>query len=123
VPIERPATRASDLLLFFSSATNRISMPLNTLALPANSNFAATLVRIWARIRTSQFWMVAIAFILRVGWILVAHTYQFKSTEHNFSFGWEMGRIGAALASGQASAILLGRRLGPRLGCRPSTPI
>ena len=41
-----------------------------------------------------------IAFFLRVGWILVGHTYKFKSTENNFGFGWEMGRIGAAVASG-----------------------
>jgi 4-amino-4-deoxy-L-arabinose transferase-like glycosyltransferase len=54
----------------------------------------------WNRIRTSQFWMVAIALFLRVGWILVGHTYKFKTAEDNFSFGWEMGRIGAAIASG-----------------------
>ena len=54
----------------------------------------------WAHIRTSQFWMVAIALLLRVGWIVVGHTYKFKSLEQNFSFGWEMGRIGAAIASG-----------------------
>ena len=58
------------------------------------------LVKIWAHIRTSQFWMVAIALFLRVGWIVVGHTYKFKSLEENFNFGWEMGRIGAAVASG-----------------------
>jgi 4-amino-4-deoxy-L-arabinose transferase-like glycosyltransferase len=122
VPIVRPATRASDLLLFFSSATNRISMPLNTLALPANSNFAATLAGIWARIRTSQFWMVAIAFILRVGWIIVAHTYKFKSTENNFSFGWEMGRIGAAIVSGQGFSNPFGAQTGPTAWVSPLYP-
>src|SRR5580700_2292619 len=54
----------------------------------------------WAHIRTSQFWMVAIALLLRVGWILIGHTYKFKSQEQNFGFGFEMGRIGAAIASG-----------------------
>ena len=97
-------------------------MPLNTLALPANSNFAATLVRIWARIRTSQFRMVAIAFILRVGWILVAHTYKFKSTENNFSFGWEMGRIGAAIASGQGFSNPFGAQTGPTAWVSPLYP-
>jgi 4-amino-4-deoxy-L-arabinose transferase-like glycosyltransferase len=58
------------------------------------------LLNTWARIRTSQFWMVAIALLLRVGWILVGHTYKFKSQEQNFGFGFEMGRIGAAIASG-----------------------
>src|SRR5580658_2767051 len=54
----------------------------------------------WARIRTSQFWMVAIALFLRVGWIIAGHTYKFKTADDNFGFGWEMGRIGAAIASG-----------------------
>jgi 4-amino-4-deoxy-L-arabinose transferase-like glycosyltransferase len=54
----------------------------------------------WARIRTSQLWMVAVALFLRVGWIVAAHTYKFEHIEDNFGFGWEMGRIGAAIASG-----------------------
>jgi 4-amino-4-deoxy-L-arabinose transferase-like glycosyltransferase len=54
----------------------------------------------WRRIRTSQFWMVAIALFLRVGWIIVGHTYKFKSQDQNFGFGFEMGRIAAAIASG-----------------------
>ncbi len=44
--------------------------------------------------------MVAIALFLRIGWIIVGHTYKFKPTDHNFGFGWEMGRIAAAIASG-----------------------
>jgi len=56
--------------------------------------------RTWAQIRTSQFWMVAIALFLRVGWIIAGHTYKFKSQDQNFGFGFEMGRIGAAIASG-----------------------
>ena len=56
---------------------------------------------IWCRIRTSLFWMVAIAVFLRIGWIIVGHTYRFKTSDHNFAFGWEMGRIAAAIARGQ----------------------
>lgn len=55
----------------------------------------------WSRMRTAQFWMVAIALLLRVGWILLGHTYKFKSADNNFGFGWEMGRIAASIASGQ----------------------
>ncbi len=44
--------------------------------------------------------MVAIGAFLRIGWIIVGHTYKFKTADHNFGFGWEMGRIGAAIASG-----------------------
>src|ERR1700736_782461 len=58
------------------------------------------LLNAWGRIRTSLWWMVAIALLLRVGWIVIGHTYKFKSTDDNFSFGWEMGRIAASLASG-----------------------
>jgi len=57
--------------------------------------------RWWSRACTSFFWMVAVAFALRFGWIVIAHTYKFKTFDDNFSFGWEMGRIGRALAQGQ----------------------
>jgi 4-amino-4-deoxy-L-arabinose transferase-like glycosyltransferase len=67
----------------------------------------------WARIRTSTLWMVAIALFLRVGWILVGHTYKFKAADQNFGFGWEMGRIGAAIASGRGFGDPFGPATGP----------
>ncbi|MGA7217096.1 MAG: glycosyltransferase family 39 protein [Candidatus Sulfotelmatobacter sp.] len=67
----------------------------------------------WRKIRTSQFWMVAIALALRIGWIIVGHTYKFKSAENNFGFGWEMGRIGAAIASGRGFSDPFGPPTGP----------
>ncbi len=67
----------------------------------------------WDHIRTSQFWMVAIALSLRIGWILVGHTYKFKSTDDNFGFGWEMGRIGASIASGHGFSNPFGPATGP----------
>ena len=57
--------------------------------------------RWWSKARTSFFWMVFVAFALRFGWIVVAHTYRFKTFDDNFSFGWEMGRIGRSLVQGQ----------------------
>lgn len=71
------------------------------------------LLRAWSDIRTSQFWMVAIALFLRVGWIIVGHTYKFKASENNFGFGWEMGRIGAAIASGRGFSDPFGALTGP----------
>jgi 4-amino-4-deoxy-L-arabinose transferase-like glycosyltransferase len=53
------------------------------------------------RARTSFFWMVVFALALRLGIILIGHTYRFRTHDANFSFGWEMGRIGRSLASGQ----------------------
>ncbi len=71
------------------------------------------LASMWAQVRTSQFWMVAIALFLRMGWIVVGHTYKFKSAENNFGFGWEMGRIGAAVASGRGFSDAFGAPTGP----------
>jgi len=62
------------------------------------------LERWWAQARTSFSWMVAVAFLLRLGLILLNHTYKFKPVDNDFSFGFEMGRIGRAIASGRGFA-------------------
>jgi 4-amino-4-deoxy-L-arabinose transferase-like glycosyltransferase len=62
------------------------------------------LPRMWRQMRTSFPWMVAIAFGIRVLCILLMHTYKVRTTEDNFGFGWEMGRIGASIASGHGFA-------------------
>jgi 4-amino-4-deoxy-L-arabinose transferase-like glycosyltransferase len=80
---------------------------------PNRESIPTWLVSAWLDIRTSQFWMVAIALFLRVGWILLGHTYKFKNTENNFGFGWEMGRIGAAIASGHGFSNAFGPPTGP----------
>ena len=67
----------------------------------------------WSRMRISPFWIAAIALTLRVGWIIVGHTYKFRTTDNHFSFGWEMGRIGAALASGRGFSDPFGPPTGP----------
>jgi len=69
--------------------------------------------RWWSRARTSFFWMVLIAFALRLGLILIAHTYKFKAYDHDFSFGWEMGRIGRAIATGRGFADPFDGQTGP----------
>jgi 4-amino-4-deoxy-L-arabinose transferase-like glycosyltransferase len=71
------------------------------------------MLQAWARIRSSPRWIVTIALFLRVGWIVIGHTYKFKSTEANFGFGWEMGRIGASLASGHGFSSPFGPSTGP----------
>ena len=66
--------------------------------------------RWWAHARTSLFWIVIVAFGVRFGYIVIGHTYRFRSdkkilaqpvNERNFDFGFEMGRIGRSLAEGQ----------------------
>ncbi len=69
--------------------------------------------RWWGQAKTSFFWMVAVAFALRFGWIIVAHTYKFKALDDNFSFGWEMGRIGRSLAQGQGFSNPFNAATGP----------
>lgn len=67
----------------------------------------------WGAARTSAFWMFAIAFLLRLAYILIAHTYKFKPDQSDFGFGYEMGRIGRALAMGRGFADPFGPQTGP----------
>ncbi|MEY2411825.1 MAG: hypothetical protein QOD84_431, partial [Acidobacteriaceae bacterium] len=53
--------------------------------------------------------MVLVAFVLRFAYILIAHTYALHTRhapgmDNNFSFGWEMGRVGRSLAAGEGFA-------------------
>jgi len=57
--------------------------------------------------------MVLIAFALRFGYIVADHTYKFKTVDENFSFGFEMGRIGRAIATGQGFADPFNSHTGP----------
>jgi hypothetical protein len=71
------------------------------------------LLDVWASIRTSPFWIVSIALLLRIGWIIIGHTYKFRSTDDNFGFGWEMGRVAASLAYGHGFSNPFGPPTGP----------
>src|SRR6476646_1092924 len=81
--------------------------------LPMTKSDPGAFARWWNKSRTSYFWMVLVAFVLRFGWIIVAHTYKFKTFEDNFSFGWEMGRIGRSLAQGQGFSNPFSTATGP----------
>lgn len=76
----------------------------------------------WANARTSFFWMVVIAFAVRFGYIVIGHTYRFRSpdrvlqmpvNETDFDFGFEMGRIGRALAEGKGFSNPFNEPTGP----------
>ena len=67
----------------------------------------------WLRARTSLLWMFAIGFALRLAYILLAHTYKFKPDQNDFGFGYEMGRIGHAIAIGRGFADPFGPATGP----------
>jgi 4-amino-4-deoxy-L-arabinose transferase-like glycosyltransferase len=97
---------------------------MNSTSAPAAESAQALsrLKEAWAHIRTSTFWMVTIALVLRVGWIIVGHTYKFKNIDQNFSFGWEMGRVGAAIASGHGFSNPFGGQTGPTAWESPLYP-
>jgi len=78
-----------------------------------NGEAGSTLFQTWVRLRSSPFWIAGIALLLRVAWILIGHTYRFKSADASFGFGWEMGRIGASLASGHGFSNPFGAQTGP----------
>ena len=84
---------------------------------PTSSVLAA-----WIRIRTSFFWIFTVALVLRVGWIILGHTYRFKTADNNFGFGWEMGRIAASLASGHGFSDPFGPHTGPTAWEAPLYP-
>lgn len=73
---------------------------------------SATLPKLWKQVRTSLPAIVAVAFTLRVAWIILGHTYKFKTTDENFGFGWEMGRIAQSIASGHGFSNVFGPSTG-----------
>jgi 4-amino-4-deoxy-L-arabinose transferase-like glycosyltransferase len=79
----------------------------------ASPRRSGPLYEAWAHIRTSPFWIVTTALLLRGGWIIVGHTYKFPAADNNFGFGWEMGRIAASLASGHGFSNPFGPPTGP----------
>jgi len=98
---------------FFSA---RLLRDANAKMAQATGEKAATLnaaICWWARARTSPFWMLVIAFALRLAFLIVAHTYKFKPDQDHFSFGYEMGRIGRAIAVGRGFADPFGGQTGP----------
>ena len=66
--------------------------------------------------------MVLIGFTVRVLYILLAHSYKFRTTDANFSFGWEIGRIAYSLANGHGFASPFGGDTGPSAWTAPVYP-
>ncbi len=50
---------------------------------------------------TLAFW---VAFLVRVAYVTLAHTYRIRPFPDHFEFGWEMGRIARSLAAGHGFA-------------------
>ena len=76
----------------------------------------------WAIIWRSPAWMVLVAFAVRVLWIALAHTYRFRTTEANFGFGFETGRLAYSLANGHGFSSPFGGDTGPSAWNPPVYP-
>jgi hypothetical protein len=72
------------------------------------------------RLGWRMFW---VGFIVRVLYMTIAHTYRFRVSEDHFQFGWEMGRIGRALALGRGFADPFDGRTGPTAWNPPLYPL
>ena len=66
--------------------------------------------------------MVLIGFVVRVLYIALAHSYRFRTTDANFSFGWELGRIAYSLANGHGFSTPFGGDTGPSAWHAPIYP-
>ena len=67
-------------------------------------------------------WMVLVGFVVRVLYIALAHSYRFRTTDANFSFGWELGRIAYSLANGLGFSSPFGGDTGPSAWHAPIYP-
>lgn len=66
------------------------------------------------------FW---VGFLLRVLTITIAHTYRIRLAEDHFQFGWEMGRVARALATGYGYADPFVGHTGPTAWVPPLYPL
>ena len=66
--------------------------------------------------------MVLVALAVRVLWIALAHTYRFRTTEANFGFGFEIGRLAYSLANGHGFSSPFGGDTGPSAWVPPIYP-
>ena len=70
----------------------------------------------------SIIWMVVAGLAVRVLYILLAHSYRFRTNDENFSFGWEVGRIAFSIANGRGFSSPFGGDTGPSAWTAPLYP-
>jgi hypothetical protein len=69
---------------------------------------------------SSMFW---VGFLIRVLYLTLAHTYRIRLTQDHLQFGWEMGRIARALATGYGFADPFTGHTGPTAWAPPLYPL
>ena len=70
----------------------------------------------------SIFFIVLIAFLLRIAVITIGHTYRITPRRDHFQFGWEMGRIARSIATGQGFSSPTDLSTGPSAWAPPVYP-
>ena len=65
------------------------------------------------KVRSSLVLMVVISLCLQIAAIGVLHTYKQRAQDNHFGYGWEMGKIGEALALGRGFSNPFGVQTGP----------
>jgi hypothetical protein len=63
------------------------------------------------------------AFLVRVAYLTIAHTYRIRPFPDHFEYGWEMGRIARALATGRGYADPFVGHTGPTAWVTPLYPL
>lgn len=66
-----------------------------------------------SNIRKQLLWMILVCFALHIAAIGIFHFYRFRTDDDHFGYGWEMGRIGQAIALGQGFSSPYGGSTGP----------
>ncbi|HEX6770446.1 MAG TPA: hypothetical protein VF126_00370 [Acidobacteriaceae bacterium] len=75
--------------------------------------------RFWSRTKYA-FWA---AFVVRVAYMTLAHTYRVRPFPDHFDYGWEMGRIARALVTGYGFADPFKGHTGPTAWVGPLYPL
>src|SRR5258708_20217760 len=72
--------------------------------------------------RHSIFFIVLVAFLLRLAVITIGHTYRITPRRDHFQFGWEMGRLARSIAQGQGFSSPTDLASGPSAWAAPVYP-
>ena len=72
--------------------------------------------------RQSIFFIVTVAFLLRLAVIVIGHTYRINPLRDHFQFGWEMGRIARSIVSGHGFSSPTDLDTGPTAWAAPVYP-
>ena len=72
--------------------------------------------------RHSIFFIVLVAFLLRLAVITIGHTYHITPRRDHFQFGWEMGRLARSIAQGQGFSSPTDLASGPSAWAAPVYP-